>query len=575
MIVLNTTFIAISLGKCFFVSMPIFVVAILVAVFITYKRTQKYILKYRKILSLYKKKVNDLRIDIFEEKQSVDLHREELLAQADHLHELNIELERLSLVASKTDTAVAIADHKGRFTFVNQGFVNLFGYTLHELIERIGIDIFSASQKMNILPMFERALDLKQSFHHTSMVKTKTGETKWVKTMLNPIFDEKGKIKQYIMLETDVSELKIINDKLSKLSLVASKTNNSVIIFDTAGDMDWVNDGFHNMYGYSREEYIEKVGKNIRAFCIDNGKNELVDELLNDKQPVSYLCEFTDRFNVHKWKQTNITPIFNEKKEIQNYIVVESDITRIKEAEQKLQEEKDKTDKLLLNILPEETAEELKTKGKATPRFYRSASVLFADIQDFTKLAENLTPDELVHDLQSYFSRFDDAVSKYFVEKIKTMGDAFLCVGGIPMRNKSHPFDTVLVGLELQRIIKELGKEREETGRRALQLRIGIHSGPIVAGVVGKQKMTYDIWGDTVNIAKRVETACVAGMVNVSSSTYEIIKPFFECEYRGKILAKHKGHIDMYFVHRIKPEFSVNSDGITPNDYFMETLAQL
>jgi class 3 adenylate cyclase len=282
-----------------------------------------------------------------------------------------------------------------------------------------------------------------------------------------------------------------------------------------------------------------------------------------------------DRFNVHKWKQTNITPIFNEKKEIQNYIVVESDITRIKEAEQKLQEEKDKTDKLLLNILPEETAEELKTKGKATPRFYRSASVLFADIQDFTKLAENLTPDELVHDLQSYFSRFDDAVSKYFVEKIKTMGDAFLCVGGIPMRNKSHPFDTVLVGLELQRIIKEIGKEREETGRRALQLRIGIHSGPIVAGVVGKQKMTYDIWGDTVNIAKRIETACVAGMINVSSSTYEIIKPFFECEYRGKILAKHKGHIDMYFVHRIKPEFSVNSDGITPNDYFMETLAQL
>ena len=161
------------------------------------------------------------------------------------------------------------------------------------------------------------------------------------------------------------------------------------------------------------------------------------------------------------------------------------------------------------------------------------------------------------------------------MDKTKTIGDAFLCVGGIPMRNKSHPFDTVLVGLELQRIIKEMAVEREEMGKKALQLRIGIHSGPIVAGVVGKQKMTYDIWGDTVNISKRIESACVPGMVNVSASTYDIIKDYFECEHRGKILAKHKGRIDMYFVHKIKPEFSENSDGITPNQYFKEMLAQL
>lgn len=143
------------------------------------------------------------------------------------------------------------------------------------------------------------------------------------------------------------------------------------------------------------------------------------------------------------------------------------------------------------------------------------------------------------------------------------------------MRNKSHPFDAVLVGLNLQRIIRELGQEREELGKHAWNLRVGIHSGPIVAGVVGKQKMTYDIWGDTVNIAKRIESACVPGMVNVSATTYEIIKDYFECENRGKILAKHKGHIDMYFVHRIKPEFSENHDGITPNTYFKEMLARL
>lgn len=545
------------------------------AFFLTYNRFVKYRKKYKRLISLLKKRIDDQRNDILNEKQSVDLHREELLTQAEHLQELNVELERLSLVVSKTDTAVAIADHKGRFTFVNQGFVNLFGYSLAELIDQVGADIFKAGKSMNILPMLERAVDLKQALNYTSAIVTKSGESKWVKTTLNPIFDERGKIKQYIMLETDVTELKIINDKLKKISLVASKTSNSVIIFDKDGNFDWVNGGFHNMYGYTRNEFVEIVGKNISDFCKHDGMQELFDQVLKEKQSISYSSTFVDRFEVHKWKQTNITPIYSERGEIKNYIIVESDISRIKEVEQKMQEEKEKADRLLLNILPEETAEELKTKGKATPRFYRSASVLFADIQDFTKLAENLTPEELVHDLQSYFSRFDDAVSKYYVEKIKTMGDAFLCVGGIPMRNKSHPFDTILVGLRLQRIIKELGKEREESGRRALQLRIGIHSGPIIAGVVGKQKMTYDIWGDTVNIAKRIESACVPGMVNVSASTYDIIKDYFECEHRGKILAKHKGHIDMYFVHKIKPEFSENSDGINPNQYFKEMLAQL
>jgi class 3 adenylate cyclase len=124
-------------------------------------------------------------------------------------------------------------------------------------------------------------------------------------------------------------------------------------------------------------------------------------------------------------------------------------------------------------------------------------------------------------------------------------------------------------------MIKTLGKENKKEGGKILQFRIGIHTGPIVAGVVGKQKMTYDIWGDTVNIAKRIESACIPGMVNISTSTYEIIKDFFECESRGKVLAKHKGHINMYFVNRIKPEFSEDASGFIPNKYFKEMLAQL
>ncbi|MFA6403045.1 MAG: adenylate/guanylate cyclase domain-containing protein [Salinivirgaceae bacterium] len=554
------------------------VLLVLCFILVTYllvRKFKKLTLRYRKIFSTYRQRLNDAKNTLIEEKQSVELHREELLAQAEHLLELNIELERLSLVASKTDTAVVIADEKGRFTWVNQGFVKLYGYSMGELISEVGKDIFAASNELNLKPMVDRAIELKQSLNYTSMVITKSGERKWVKTTLNPIYDDRSKIRQYIILQTDVSELKLINEKLRKLSLVASKTSNSVIIFNQEGEIDWVNEGFHKMYGYSRNEYIDKFGKTFKDFCIANNKLDSLNDVLKEKKSISFIFSFKDRFDIWKWKQTSLTPISNDQDQLTNIIVVESDITLIKEAESKMQEQKEKADKLLLNILPEETAEELKSKGKATPRLYRSVSVLFADIQDFTKLAENLTPEELVHDLQTYFSRFDEAVSKNFVEKIKTIGDAFLCVGGIPMRNKSHPFDAVLVGLHLQRIIKELGKDREERGQRAWQLRVGIHTGPVVAGVVGQQKMTYDIWGDTVNIAKRIESACIPGMVNVSYSTHEIIKDFFECEHRGKVLAKHKGHIDMYFVHRILPEFCENNDGITPNNYFKEMLARL
>lgn len=541
-----------------------------------------WLFKYKKILSRYNNIINRLRdqihktkINLFEESQRVDLHREELLSQTEHLQDLNIELERLSFVASKTDSAVIIADEKGDFIWVNQGFNKLYGYTLSEFINKVGGNLFNVSRKSDIESKIKTAVKKKESLNYTSMLQTKNGENKWVKTTLNPIYDDDNNLKQYIIIDTDVSELKLINDKLRKLSMVASKTNNSVIIFNHNNEIDWVNEGFHRMYGYTKKEYVKIYGKTLTDFCKANNQPDLIDDLSKNQESVSFVNSFTDSTNNTKWKQTTLTPIWSEHEGITNYIIVENDISRVKEAEQKMQLEKEKADKLLLNILPEETAEELKSKGRANARFYRSVSVLFADIQDFTKLVENLTPEELVDALQSYFSKFDDAVSRNFVEKIKTMGDAFLCVGGIPMRNKSHPFDAVLVGLELQRIIKELGKEREEEGKRAWQLRIGIHTGPVVAGVVGKQKMTYDIWGDTVNIAKRVESACVPGMVNVSATTYEIIKDYFECEHRGKIMAKHKGHIDMYFVKRIKSEFSENADGITPNKYFQEMRSQL
>jgi len=233
-----------------------------------------------------------------------------------------------------------------------------------------------------------------------------------------------------------------------------------------------------------------------------------------------------------------------------------------------LQEEKEKTEKLLLNILPREMAEELKDKGKAKARQYRNATVMFADFKGFTKIAENHEPQELVAILDSYFIKFDEVVNKYNVEKIKTIGDAYMAAGGVPIRNKSNPIDTTLAALEMQRAVKELNQAREKINLTPWELRIGIHSGALIAGVVGIKRLAYDIWGDTVNVAARMESTGEINKVNISESTYEAIAEFFVTEYRGKIEVKYKGNITMYFVHGIKPELSENEDGITPNESF-------
>ena len=235
-----------------------------------------------------------------------------------------------------------------------------------------------------------------------------------------------------------------------------------------------------------------------------------------------------------------------------------------------LEEEKEKLETLLLNVLPESTVEELKMKGKATARNYNKVTVMFTDFKGFTKIAESLAPAELVSKLDSFFIKFDEVIEKHNIEKIKTIGDAYMCAGGIPIRNKSNPIDVVLAGLEIQRVMREFNLTLKDKGEDPWGLRLGIHTGIIIAGVIGIKRFAYDIWGDTVNVASRIETNGEVGMVNVSEVTYEEVKDFFECEYRGKINAKNKGEIDMYYIHRIKPYLSVDGKGTEPNDTFWE-----
>lgn len=210
--------------------------------------------------------------------------------------------------------------------------------------------------------------------------------------------------------------------------------------------------------------------------------------------------------------------------------------------------EKQRSENLLLNILPAQTAEELKTHGKASARRYEAVTVLFSDFKSFTQIAELTTPEELVAELDECFRAFDEIATRYGIEKIKTIGDAYLCAAGLPAPSPTHAADVVQAALDMQNFMAGFRLRQRAAGKPEFFCRIGIHSGPVVAGVVGQKKFAYDIWGDTVNMAARMEQSGEANRVNISQTTFELVKEKFRCVHRGKISAKNKGEVDMYFV---------------------------
>jgi len=213
-----------------------------------------------------------------------------------------------------------------------------------------------------------------------------------------------------------------------------------------------------------------------------------------------------------------------------------------------IEEEKKKSDELLLNILPTEVMDELKQTGKTTARNYDLVTVMFVDFKDFTLISNNLTPEDLVSSIDLYFETFDTIVTEHDIEKIKTVGDAYLCAAGLPIPNTKNPVEMVDAAFKFLRAVDQLKEKRRMENKTTFEIRIGIHSGPLIAGVVGTKKFAYDIWGDAVNTAARMQQHGEEGRINISGTTYELIKHRFHCTHRGRIDAKNKGPVDMYFV---------------------------
>jgi class 3 adenylate cyclase/ligand-binding sensor domain-containing protein/predicted metal-dependent HD superfamily phosphohydrolase len=232
--------------------------------------------------------------------------------------------------------------------------------------------------------------------------------------------------------------------------------------------------------------------------------------------------------------------------------------------------EKERAEKWLNNALPSQAVKELKVQGKVPAKAYEFATILFTDVVGFSKISERITPTRLVNKLDVLFRKFDQIIKDNNLEKIKTIGDAYMAVGGLPDENSTHAIDACIAGLQIQRYMEAKKFEAIANHKDYWEIRLGINTGPVTAGIIGSLKMAYDVWGSAVNQAQRMEMLGQVGSVTISEETFKLVEPYFECVHRGKAQMKSKVILDMYEVLRIKPELSLNGEGIKPNDLFYE-----
>jgi class 3 adenylate cyclase len=414
--------------------------------------------------------------------------------------------------------------------------------------------------------------------------------------VLQKEYKEKQKLDDKVKnFEVSLSQLTLLTDIGKQITASLNVEDIMSIVLDSVGSsMDVVD--FELLYFQNNKAHCKSVGKDgkIRSYDGDTvaKSNNVMTWSLENNQEVflndakadygQYVYEPLKTFSGIEPAAAICLPLFlqdrkigalavaSERKDVYNeyhleflrtlasYLAVALDNSNVyqllEEGKDAIEIEKAKSDDLLLNILPADVAEELKEKGTAEARKFDNVSVLFSDFQNFTGISEKLTPENLVLELNICFKKFDLIMEKYHIEKIKTIGDAYMAAGGMSQTDDKHIKNLVLAGLEMQDFIIQRKKELDAQGKTGFLMRVGINAGPVVAGIVGLKKFQYDIWGDTVNTASRMENSGEVGKVNISQAVYEFIRndKNFEFEVRGEVEVKNKGRVQMYFVKLAK-----------------------
>jgi len=460
------------------------------------------------------------------------------------------ELKEKMEFALKHDNPMKIEMNRGKASSAIADFFNALVRRYTELVQKVKS---LESEKSKMKKMDSKLKDFEQSISQITLL-TEIG--KQVTTSLN-VEEIVKTVHHYISSSMDLEEVELLHFVEGEKTYYSMDRNGKLRIIPHVEDEKKQN-GLNWSLQNKKEVLLNDAEKNYAQY---------VDEpitSLSGKSPNSLVCIpllLHDKFegalavlSLKKEAYSNYHLDFIRS--IASYVAVALDNSNVygllNSSKEEIEAEKVKSDNLLLNILPAEVAEELKEKGRADAKKYNNVTVLFSDFEDFTGISEKLSPEQLVDELNVCFKAFDRIMDANGIEKIKTIGDAYMAAGGLHEGKATSSPGVINAAIEMQDFIKNRRQELQKEGKKGFNMRVGVHNGPVVAGIVGDRKFQYDIWGDTVNTASRMETSGKIDKINISESTYLELQnnKDLEFEYRGEVQAKHKGEIKMYFVSK-------------------------
>lgn len=477
------------------------------------------------------------------------------------------------------DAAILLVDRNGIIQFRNNypdSFAMLVDKPLH-----IGDSIFSAipAQWTSMAnSMFQNVVKSASTINTGATCRGEMGGKLHFEIRCKPVITRNPYPALFQVEVTEVTTQKIFEKKLSALAqeITSLIENANAVIIETDSReyiTQWNKMASQRIGYHKNEAYARRLTKLIAEEPNLPDFSRLLTNVLDGRPLVNHEMKVRAKSGKLLDFLINANPKMNPKGKVIGISMIGHDITElvtyrqslekkvdertrelnhsfeeIKVQKSRLEEEQKKSDELLRNILPDRVAAKLKESGQVEPQHYRLATVLFADLVGFTVLGKGLSPEVMLDELSNIFTGFDLILEQFNLEKIKTMGDGYMAVGGVPESNESNPVDAVRAGLAMIDFVQDINRKNSQSGKPPWSLRVGLNSGELVAGVIGKKKFAYDVWGSTVNVASRMDAAGKANCVNISETTYQLVKNDFHCVYRGEIETKNMGKMNMYLV---------------------------